>query len=374
MSIADRMKLLDASGIRKVFDMAAKLKDPVNLSIGQPDFDIPDNIKKAAKKHIDLGFNSYTQTQGIPDLIDALKEKIKKEKGAEGEDLFITSGVSGGILLSFLVLFNPGDEVIIPDPYFVMYKHLGNLVGAKPVFLNTYPDFSIRGEELEKCITPKTKAIIINSPNNPTGSVYTGDEIDTVVAIAKKNNLLIISDEIYDSFLYDCHEFPGSMVPSPFGKYENVLLLNGFSKSHAMTGWRIGYACGPKKILAEMKKLQQYTFVCAPSFAQKSALEALSVDTEVQRCMYEKKRDIIYENLAGGFELHKPKGAFYAFIRSPIEDMQSFVEKVIEKNVLIIPGNVFSEKRSHFRISFAQKDEVLLKGVKILQEVRKSYG
>lgn len=365
--IANRMNLIDSSGIRKVFDLAAKLKNPINLSIGQPDFDVPDEIKEVGIKSIRDGFNSYTVTQGIPELRDAVAENYRNHYGTEFEDIFITSGVSGGLTLAFIALVEEGDEVLLPDPYFVMYKHLANLFGGKPVFVDTYPDFAMLPEKLEEKVTPKTKMLVINSPANPTGRVYSPDEMRDIADFARKHDLLVISDEIYDHFIYDS-------PPDTFAKYyEKTLLLNGFSKSSAMTGWRLGYAAGPKEVLEPMKMLQQYSFVCAPSFAQQAGVAALNLDISKRIEEYRFKRDLIYEGLKGHFEVEKPGGAFYIFPKAPGGDGVKFVERVIENNVLIIPGNVFSEENTHFRISFAATDDDLRKGVEILQKIAKEF-
>ncbi|HBE04332.1 MAG TPA: aspartate aminotransferase [Spirochaetia bacterium] len=363
MKLAERLKFFDASGIRKVFDLARTMTNPVNLSIGQPDFDIPEIFKKEAKKAIDQGFNSYTPTQGLQETIDLVNNLVYQSKGYKPPDTIITSGVSGGILLSYLALLDPGDEIIIPDPYFVMYKHLARLTGSKPVFLDTYPDFCIKKSALLPLINSKTRCIVINSPNNPTGNVLSEEDIALVVETAKRHNLVIISDEIYDYFLYD-----RKSLPSPWGKYENVVLLNGFSKAFSMTGWRIGYACGPKDLINEMKKLQQYTFVCAPSFAQKSLSVIAEADMSVYRNSYREKRDMIWLGLKDKYSLQKPGGAFYAFPRSPY-DTDKFIAAALKEQMLIIPGNVFSEKNTHFRIAFAQSDETIRRGLEIFNKI-----
>jgi len=365
--IADRMKKIDSSGIRKVFDLAAKIENPINLSIGQPDFDIPDEIKEEAIKAIREGFNRYTLTGGIPELIEALKNKIEKDKNARFEEVFITSGVSGGLVLAILATVNPGDEVIIPDPYFVMYKHLVNLVGGKPVFLDTYPEFKIDPKKLKKLTNKKTKIILLNSPANPTGKVFSKEELNEILNVLD-GKILVISDEIYDEFVYE----PG--FTSVVFLYPNTLLLGGFSKTYAMTGWRIGYAAGPSIIIKEMIKLQQYTFVCAPSFAQKAALKALSYDMSKYIEAYQKKANMVYEGLKDKFNLIKPQGAFYCF-PSPKKkiDISKFVEEAINNKVLIIPGNVFSEKNLCFRLSFAAKDETIQKGIEILNNIIEKF-
>ena len=397
--ISTRALGVDASGIRKVFDLAAKLPDPINLSIGLPDFDVPDTVKAAAIASIEAGQNRYTQTQGIAPLRDRLRSDLSKEMGRDVGDVLITSGVSGGLLLAILATINPGDEVIFLDPYFVMYKHLLTMAGGVAVPVDTYPDFRFPAGKVEAAITPRTKLLVLNSPSNPTGVVMTQAEIDAAVAVARKHDLLIISDEIYEPFLYggsaqcsvlsaecaDKTSVPSlplstqhsalstslpSSLPSPARHYEQTLILRGFSKSHAMTGWRLGYAAGPEAILSQMAKLQQYTYVCAPSPLQYAALTALDVRMDDAVAAYRRKRDLVFEGLSGKFELVKPEGAFYLFPKAPRGRTASeFVATAIENNVLIIPGNVFSERDTHFRISYATTDEKLRAGVEVLNRL-----
>jgi len=196
--LADRTELMDASGIRKVFALAAELKDPVNFSIGQPDFDVPEPIKEAAIEAIRRGQNSYSQTAGDAVIVQRLKDKVKADYGWDNAPLMLTSGVSGGLLLSFMALINPSDEVIMSDPYFVIYKHVINMLGGKCVFVDTYPDFRLPAEKVAKAVTDKTKLIILNSPANPTGIVYTADEVKEIVEVARKHDIIIMSDEIYE--------------------------------------------------------------------------------------------------------------------------------------------------------------------------------
>ncbi len=365
--LAQRVVNLDASGIRKVFDLAATMKDPINLSIGQPDFDVPDPIKEAAIEAIRAGQNKYTQTQGIAELREAIAEDLRREFGwKEVPPILVTSGVSGALLLTFFVLVDPGDEVIILDPYFVMYLHQVRLAGGVPVVIDTYPDFRPPLDKIEAAITPRTKLIVVNSPGNPSGAIYTREELQAIADIARRHNLPVISDEIYNLFCYD----------APFASlaefYENTILMRGFSKSYAMTGWRMAYVTGPKPILEKMTTLQQYSFVCAPSMAQAAGPVALRTDMSAQVAAYKRKRDMVYEALRDSFGLIKPAGAFYAFVPAP-KGMTAtdFVLKAIENNVLIIPGNVFSERDTHFRISYAASDEKLAQGLEILNKLAK---
>ena len=361
--IAQRMKLIDASGIRKVFDLARTMKNPINLSIGQPDFDVPENVKRSAIENILAGRNRYTVTQGIPELHAGVKEHLKKTRGIDAENVLITSGVSGGLVLAFMVLVDKGDEVVIPDPYFVMYKHLANLMDGRPRFIDTYPDFHLHKEAVRAAITSRTKMLVLNNPCNPTGITYTRAELEAVADVAREHDLLVLCDEIYDCFSY------ASDYTSMASIYPKTLLLGGFSKSHAMTGWRLGYAAGPAEIIAEMTKLQQYSFVCAPSFAQYAGVTALNFPMEGACDTYRAKRDLIYNGLKDNFDVEKPDGAFYIFPKAPWGTDQEFVAEAIKNNVLIIPGNVFSERSTHFRISYAASDDTLKRGIDVLNKL-----
>lgn len=361
--LAERMSRIDASGIRKVFALAAKMKDPINLSIGQPDFDVADEVKAVAIQNIEAGFNSYTQTQGIQELRDEAAAYYERRFGNPLQNVLVTSGVSGGLFLTLLATVNPGDEVVFADPYFVMYPHLVNLLGGVCKLVDTYPAFKLTAGSIEPHLTPKTKLIIVNSPSNPTGVTMTKQELHDIADLARKHNVLVISDEIYEQFFYD--DVPASMV----GMYENTIVLNGFSKSAAMTGWRVGLAAGPEEIIQKMTTLQQYTFVCAPSFAQKAAVESLRMPPSDKIAAYRKKRDIIYSGLKDKFNVTCPNGAFYIFPEAPGADGDAFVSKAIENNVLIIPGSVFSSRKSHFRISFAASDDTLRRGIEVLNRL-----
>lgn len=362
-SLAQRTHRIDSSGIRKVFALAAEMKNPCNLSIGQPHFDVPEPIKDAAVQSIQSGRNGYTLTAGLPDLREKIKQRYRDQGWPEFGDVMVTSGVSGGLQLSFMALLDEGDEIIVPDPYFVMYKHLVNFIGARPVYLDTYPDFVPDPERIASLITPRTKAILLNSPANPTGIVYPEECVKAIVEIAEKHGLLIISDEIYDAFLYDDPQV------SPAQLYPNTLLLSGFSKSSAMTGWRLGYAAGPAELIAAMINIQMYTFVCAPSFAQHAGLEAMDYDLSRFQEAYQQKRDRIYAGLSSHYEVEKPGGAFYIFPKAPNGDGDAFVMEAIRNELLVVPGNVFSEKNTHFRISFAADDAVIDRGIEILHRL-----
>jgi len=360
--LADRVRAFDASGIRKVFDLAQELEDPINLSIGQPDFDVPDALKQEAKCRLDSGFNKYTVTQGIPELRDRVRAKYEAQ-GLDVGDVVITSGVSGGIMLALLALLNPGEEALVPDPYFVMYKHLANLIGGVARFVDTYPDFALKAEALEAAVTPKTRVLFVNTPCNPTGVTLDEAGARAIAAVAERHDLIVIFDEIYEHFQYD------SASANIARYWPKTVVLNGLSKSHGMTGWRLGWAVGPAEIIREMIKLQQYTFVCAPSFAQKAAVIALDQPVTAARDAYRRKRDIVYEGIKERFNVVRPSGAFYIFPEAPGGDGAAFAELAVKNNVLIVPGNVFSERNSHFRISFAAPDDTLRRGVEVLNSL-----
>lgn len=363
MKLAERCGRIDSSGIRKVFNLASQMKNPCNLSIGQPDFDVPDDVKTAAIAAIHAGKNKYTLTAGTNELREKLL-RTYKERGVVQEDVIVTSGTSGGILLCFMATLNPGDEILIPDPYFVMYKHLANFIGAKPVFVDTYPDFHLRREALEAKLTPKTRALILNSPNNPTGTVYTEAELRMAGEFCKKHGLVLFSDEIYEPFVYD------GKFRSAGEFYPDAIILSGLSKSAAMTGWRIGWVLGPKDLVAAMSNIQMYTFVCAPSFAQEAALVALDRDMKAVQDDYRRRRDTIYDGLrSAGLAVQKSAGAFYIFPEAPGGDGDAFVKKCIEKELLVVPGSVFSERKTNFRISFASKEDALRRGIEIIRSV-----
>jgi len=363
--LANHVKSIGSSGIRRVFDLGANLTDPINLSIGQPDYPVPQEVRLAMIQAIREGHTGYTVTRGLPELRDLIAKQLKKEFDWE-PDLFVTSGVSGGLILALMACVNPGDEVLVGDPYFVSYKHLVRLVGGVPVTVDLYDDFQLHPERFEQAITSRTKMLVLCSPGNPAGAVYRKDDVRSMAELARKHDLLIISDEIYCTLTYD--------GPSPSPVYfapERTLLLRGYGKSHAMTGLRIGYAAGPKSLIAEMAKLQQYTFVCAPHPSQYGAIAAMTTDMSEQVAQYSAKRDLVCSELEGVFELVRPSGGFYVFPKAPPRYRCStdFVEEAIRRNVLIIPGEVFSERDTHFRISYAAPDDKIRQGCEIMRSL-----
>jgi aspartate aminotransferase/aminotransferase len=361
--IATRMRDIESSGIRKVFELARSLKDPINLSIGQPDFDVPGPVKAACHAAIDAGHNSYTPTQGIAPLRAKLLEKVKRQLPGQDRELFITSGTSGGLVLALACTVNPGDEVIVFDPYFVMYPHLVRMAGGVPVFIDSYPDFRLDIGKVRKAVTARTRAIIVNSPANPTGHVASREEMQGLAELAAERRVLLISDEIYRDFVHE------RAFVSPAEYNPHVLVIDGFSKSHAMTGWRLGFAHGPQRLIEEMIKLQQFTFVCAPSMVQHAGLAALDVDISHHVREYRGKRDLMHRELGGQYHFGEPGGAFYLFARAPGGDATAFVQRAIGQGLLVIPGNVFSRADTHFRISYAASDETLRRGIEVLKRL-----
>jgi len=364
--LADRTAKFDSSGIRKVFDLAAKLTDPINLSIGQPDFAVPDAIKEAAIAAIRADKNGYSVTQGIAPLRENLQQRVDTELGHPDRRVLVTSGTSGALVLAILTLVNPGDEVIVFDPYFVMYPALVGMVGGAPVLVDTYPDFCIDPARVAAAISPRTKLILLNSPANPTGAVAGEAEVRALAELAAKHNIALVSDEIYREFCYD------APLVSPTQWNDQTIVIDGFSKTYGVTGWRLGFVHGPSAIIDKLTMLQQYTFVCAPHPLQFAALAAMDVDMSGHVAAYRHRRDLVVEGLErAGYEVAKPGGAFYVFPKAPGGGTGSkFVTRAIAHELLIIPGNVFSSQDTHFRISYAASEATIERGLAVLDKLR----
>ena len=270
------------------------------------------------------------------------------------------------MLLALSSVVNPGDEVIIFDPYFVMYGNLVALAGGTSVFVDTYPDFRVDAAKVAAAMTSRTKSVIVNSPGNPTGVVASADEMRALATLCKDRGVLLISDEVYRAFCYD------RPFATPASWNEDVLVVDGFSKAHGMTGWRLGFAHGPTRLIQEMAKLQQFSFVCAPSMVQKAGVVALDQDLSGRVDAYRRKRDMVVEALDGLYDLATPEGAFYAFPRAPWGTATEFVAGGIARNLMTIPGNVFSRRDSHFRISYAVADATLRRGLDVLRDLARS--
>ncbi|MEM9560756.1 MAG: aminotransferase class I/II-fold pyridoxal phosphate-dependent enzyme [Planctomycetota bacterium] len=389
--IADRSNAIDASGIRKIFALAADLRDPINLSIGQPDFEVPPAIRDAARDAIDSNQNGYSPSQGAPALLERTIEHLRWDLGWDaapagrtsgGDDarIFVSSGTSGALTLAFLALLNPGDECVIPDPYFVSYPHLATLAGARAVCCDTYPDFRMTAERVEPLLNERTRFVLLNSPGNPSGVVTDSEACDELRELCRSRGVLLISDEIYDEFTFaealsePAIGDPASMrCPSPArrpGAHEDTLVIRGFGKTYGVTGWRLGYAAGPAPVVEAMAKLQQYTFVCAPTPLQAGVLVAFDTDMRETVARYRLRRDMVIDGLAGVADVTTPGGAFYAFVPVPERTTGTrVVERLIEREVLTIPGAAFSLRDTHLRISYAAPEDKVRRGVEVLRDV-----
>jgi len=364
--LAQRTLDFDSSGIRRVFDLAAKMTDPINLSIGQPDFPVPDAIKEAAVEAIRQDKNGYSVTQGAAPLLETLQSRVDSEYGHRDRRVLITSGTSGALVLAILAMIDPGDEVICFDPYFVMYPALVKMAGGHCVLIETYPDFRIDVDRVAAAITPRTKMILLNSPANPTGCVVGKAEVSALASLAAEHNIALISDEIYREYCYD------APLTSPTTWNDQTIVVDGFSKSYGVTGWRIGWIHGPSAIIDKLTMMQQYTFVCAPHPLQWGALAALETDMSAHVAVYGTRRDLIIAGLQdAGYEVAPAGGAFYLFPKIPARYRSSteFVSRAIENELLVIPGNIFSGRDTHFRISYAADTETIERGLEVLRQM-----
>jgi aspartate aminotransferase/aminotransferase len=371
--LADRTAKFDASGIRKVFDLAAKMQNPINLSIGQPDFHVPDAVKEAAIAAIRGDKNGYSVTQGIPQLLERLQRQIDERYRHSDRRVLVTSGTSGALVLSVLAIVNSGDEVIVFDPYFVMYPALIGMAGGRCVTIDTYPDFRIDPQRVATAITPRTKMILLNSPANPTGVVAGAAEVRELAELAAKHNIALVSDEIYREFCYD------GPLASPAQWNDQTIVVDGFSKTYGVTGWRLGFVHGPSPIIDKLTMLQQYTFVCAPHPLQWAALAALDEDMSAQIASYRTRRDLVTAGLEeAGYSVVKPGGAFYVFPEVPQctggasgtqQSSSDFVARSIQNELLVIPGGIFSGRDTHFRISYAASEATIERGLQVLQRL-----
>jgi aspartate aminotransferase/aminotransferase len=359
------MSRIEASGIRKAFDLSKSMTDPINLSIGLPDFDVPEPVKRAAFDAIAAGHNAYSLTTGVPELRERIQQRVDAELGHADRRVLITAGTSGGLLLGICATVDPGDEVILFDPYFVMYNNLVAMAGGVPILIDTYPDFRIPLDRVAAAITPRTKCVLVNSPNNPTGRVASEAEMAGLARLCRDRGLLLISDEVYHAF---SDQQP---VPSPARWNDEVLVVDGFSKTYGMTGWRLGFAHGPAALIQEMAKLQQFSFICAPTPLQHAVIEALDHDTQTQNERYRRTRERLIAGIGDLYELERPTGAFYAFPKVPprFPDASAFAAEAVRHNLLIIPGSVFSQRDTHFRISYAVDDRTLERGIEVLRRL-----
>jgi aminotransferase len=351
MKISKIIKAIPPSGIRKFFDLASQMEDIISLGVGEPDFPTPWHIREAGIYALENGNTTYTSNWGILELREAISEHIFKLYKILYDpecEILITTGSSEALDLAIRATIEPGDEVVIHQPSYVSYLPCVILAGGVPKILPTYPEeeFKINPQRLKEMITPRTKALILNYPNNPTGAVMDRDTLLEIAEIVDKYDLIVISDEIYDRLVYDGEFTSFASLPN---MKERTILINGFSKAYAMTGWRLGYAAGNREIIEAMMKIHQYTMLCAPTVAQLAALEALNLEEEVEkmRDSYNQRRRFFYQGLKEiGFDVVEPKGAFYIFpsIKKFGLSSEEFAERLLrEKRVVVIPGSVFGE-------------------------------
>lgn len=373
---------LPPSGIRKFFDLAATMEGCISLSVGEPDFVTPDLMMNAAVDSLKAGKTQYTSNSGLIELRAEICNYLKKYDldYVADKEVLISVGASEAIDLAFRALVGPGDEVLIPDPSFVCYGPLTTLSGGTAVSLATYEkdEFRLTAEELEKSITDKSKILLLPYPNNPTGGIMRKEDYEPIAKIVEKNNLFVICDEIYSELVYG-GEKHCSFASLP-GMKERSLVLNGFSKAFAMTGWRIGYACGPQDVIAAMTKIHQYGIMSAPTMGQYGALEGLrNGAAEVQRMVasYDERRQVIVQGLRDiGLSCFEPKGAFYVFpsIQSTGLSSEEFCEKLLmAEKVAVVPGNAFGASGEGFiRCSYAASMDNIKEALKRIERFIKS--
>jgi len=366
IKFSENIAKIDTSGIRKIFEAAGS--DTINLGLGQPDFDTPEHIKAAAIKAINEGFTGYTIGSGIPELREALSLKFKEENGfsVSPQEIIVTSGASEALAIALAALLNPGDEVLISNPGFVSYNALTEILNGRAVSVPLAEDLTMKPEAVLEKITPKTRAIVLNSPSNPTGAVSSRVDIKALTEIAEDHNITILSDEVYEYFIYE-----GEHV-SPASYSDNVITVNATSKSYAMTGWRLGYVAARAEYIGQMLKVHQYIQACANSVAQKAAYAAVTGPKDSVNAMKEefrKRRDVLVKGLNElGMECALPKGAFYAFPK--VSDSAQVASKLISNGVIVVPGTAFgSEGDGYIRISYAASMKDIEKALNIMEKV-----
>lgn len=357
------------SGIRRFFELASSMEGVVSLGVGEPDFVTPWHMREAAITSLERGYTAYTSNSGMYELREEICRYLSSSFGVgynPNNEVLITVGASEGIDIALRALLDPGDEVLVVEPCYVSYDPVVRLAGGVPVAVRTSLEdqFKLTPEQLEAQITDRTKAIIFCFPNNPTGSIMTKEELNALAQVIEKHDLIVISDEIYGELTYDTDHTSFASLP---GMKDRTILLSGFSKAFAMTGWRIGYAAGPEDIIQAMVKIHQYTMLCAPIMGQVAALEALRHGMDEKDRMvesYRQRRNYIvkaFEQI--GLSCHKPEGAFYAFpsIASSGMTAEDFAEKLIlEQKVAVVPGSVFGDGGAlHIRCSYATSMENL---------------
>ncbi|MEM3387291.1 MAG: pyridoxal phosphate-dependent aminotransferase [Nitrososphaerales archaeon] len=373
MRFSERVLSIEESGIRAIFNLVVRSKDIINLSIGEPDLDTPSFIKDAAKKALDQGYTHYAPTKGYPDLLEALALKLKRENGIDvnpESEVMVTVGGTQAIYLALTTLLCEGEEVLIPSPAFVQYFAATKLAGGVPIEVGLGEDYSIEPDNIRRAITKRTKILILNSPSNPTGAVSDAEKIKEAASIAVENGLMIISDEVYEKFVYEGKHFSPASVPDFKG---HVITVNSLSKAFAMTGWRLGYVAAPPEVIEQMAKVQMYSSACIPSFIQKAAVEALhsqqSFFDDVLR-EYRRRRDTLCNILSDCpyLSFKKPKGAFYLFprlkgIEIPSKDL--VMKMIKEIGVAVVPGSAFGKLgEGCIRISYATSIDKVEEGAR----------
>ena len=382
--LAERVATLKPSGIRKFFDIVATMKDVISLGIGEPDFNTPPSILQAGIRSLELGQTHYTSNAGILELRLALAKHLERMYGVSYDpvkEIIITVGVSEALYLALTALLDPGEEVIIPTPCFVAYQAEVTLAGGVPVEVPSKMEdnFQLCPDKIEEAITPRTKAILIGYPNNPTGAVASRETLVELLRVAEKYDLVVISDEIYDQLVYGIKHV---CFPALVGAQPRTLLLGGFSKDYAMTGWRIGYAAGPAELMQGLLRIHQYTIMSAPTTAQAAALEALAhgqayVDEMVAE--YNRRRELIVPGLNRlGLPTFEPRGAFYAFpqISATGMDEETFSQRLLEEErVAVVPGSAFGAGGEGFvRCSYATAYEKIEEALRRIEHFMHRYG
>ena len=375
---------LRPSGIRKFFDIVATMKDVISLGIGEPDFTTPAPIIEAGIRALHAGATHYTSNAGLIELRQAVADHIAKAYGVQYDpkgEVIITVGVSEALYLTMTALLNPGEEVIIPTPCFVSYQAEVILAGGVPVEVPTYVEdsFQVKPEAVRAAITPRTKAIFLGYPNNPTGAVYTRTVLEEIARIAEEHDLVVISDELYDQLVYGVEHV---CFPSLPGMRQRTVLLGGFSKNYAMTGWRAGFACGPEEIIRGLVRIHQYTIMSAPTMSQMAALEALKNGGEYvvqMRDEYDRRRKLIVNGLNNlGLPTFEPKGAFYAFPNIAVTGMddETFAQKLLEEErVACVPGSSFGAGgEGYIRCSYATAYEKLEEALRRMERFMERHG
>ena len=384
-NISERVNRLSPSGIRKFFDLLASMEEVISLGVGEPDYATPWHISEAAVRSLERGYTMYTSNSGMPELREETARYLQEKYDIEYEpfgEILITVGVSEAMDLAMRAILNPGDEVIMPDPHYVAYDSCVILAGGEPVMVPTSQEnnFEVEANDIEARITDKTRAILIGYPANPTGAVMSRDKLLAVAEVARRHNLLVVSDEIYARLVYGVEHTCFASLP---GVREYTILLGGFSKAYAMTGWRIGYAVAPKEIIAAMTKIHQYTIMSAPTMAQVAAIEALKTgEASVMEMVedYDRRRKIIVKGLGDiGLSCFEPRGAFYAFpsITSTGMTSEEFSEKLLlEEKVAVVPGSAFGEcgegyVRCCYATSLADIEEALTRMKRFVKKYSK---